>query len=549
MSAPACGDAAPAIVAPRDDAGPPWFEECAAERGLVFRHESGHAGRHLLPEIMCGGAALFDMDGDGDLDAYLVQGGRLDGTPRATGNRLFANRGGGRFDDVTADSGAEAHGYGMGVAAGDFDDDGRTDLYVTNVGPNVLLRNLGGGRFEDVTERAGVGDPNWGSSAAFLDYDRDGDLDLFVVNYVRWSLAVERPCDAPRGGADYCSPKSYGAPSAAVLYRNDGGGRFTDFSQAAGIRSALGNGLGVLACDFDGDGREDVFVANDGTPNHLWMQKEDGTFAEEALLRGCAMDMDCVAKAGMGVESVDADDDGDPDLLVANLSGETDSFYRNDRGQFADRTASAGIAAATSSFTRFGIALRDFDHDGLLDLYVATGRVTRTPDPSAPDYEEQDLLFRGAPGGRLEEVRPRGGVAEPYLGATRGCAIGDVDGDGALDLLTVEKDAPARLYRNVVPARGAWTALRVLEASGRDALGARVAFTAGGRRITRWVRSASGYCTASDPTVHVGLGAAAVEGEIEVRWADGALEAFPRPPSGELVTLRRGTGRALGEQR
>ena len=549
LAALAAGCGADAEQTSRAAGGPPWFEECAGERGLSFEHRSGHRERHLLPEIMCGGAALFDMDGDGDLDAYLVQAGSLPGTEDRPGNRLYANRGDGTFDDVTKGSGAEVRGYGMGVAAGDYDDDGLTDLYVTNVGKNALLHNEGGGRFADVTDRAGVGDANWGSSAAFLDYDADGDLDLFVVNYVRWSIAVEHDCEAPRGGADYCSPKSYAAPTPAVLYRNDGGGRFTDVSVAAGLHTALGNGLGVVCGDFDGDGREDVFVANDGTPNQLWIQRADGVFEDRALASGCAMDMDGVAKAGMGVDAADLDDDGDLDILVANLAGETDSYYVNRRGQFSDRAATAGIAAATSAFTRFGIGLVDFDDDGFLDLFVATGRVTRSPDPAADPFAEENLLFRGAAGGRFTEVLPRGGTAKRLVFTSRAAAIGDVDGDGALDVLVLNRDAPAHLFRNVVPHRGHWLTIRVAAKSGRDALGAVVSMHAGGRRVVRHVHSAYGYCTANDPRVHVGLGATEGVTDVEVRWVGGAREAFDVTGCDKVVTLKRGTGRAVPEDR
>ncbi len=533
--------------APAGDAGTPWFEECGASRGIRFVHRSGHRERYQLPEIMCGGAALVDVDGDDDLDAYLVQSGSLPETSDRPGNRLFLNRGGGTFDDATKGSGAEVRGYGMGVAAGDYDNDGRIDLYVTNVGANALLHNEGGGKFTDVTAAAGVGDTNWGSSAAFLDYDRDGDLDLFVVNYVRWSPAVEHDCDAPRGGADYCSPKSYEAPTPAVLYRNDGAGRFTDVSVAAGLHTAFGNGLGVVCADFDGDGREDVFVANDGTPNQLWMQQADGTFKDRALVSGCAMDLAGFAKAGMGTDSADFDDDGDPDLLVANLVSETDSVFHNQRGMFMDRTASSGLAAATAGFTRFGVGFVDFDDDGFLDLFIATGRVTRPPEPLADDvFAEPNLLFKGAAGGRFTEVKPRGGTEAPLLFTTRAAAFGDVDGDLALDVLLANRDAPAHLLRNVVKDRGHSISFRVLEEHGRDALGAVVTLTVGERRLTRWVRSAFGYCSASDPKVHVGLGAWARVGDVVVRWVDGSREAFDVDAVDRVVTLRRGAGRAAG---
>ena len=544
LAAAACGPPAAPDAKP---SGPAWFEECAKARGIGFVHRSGHRERFLLPEIMCGGAALLDMDGDGDLDAYLIQAGSLAGTEDRAGNRLYRNRGDGTFEDVTQGSGAEVRGFGNGVAAGDYDNDGRTDLYVTCVGPNALLHNEGGGRFRDVTAASGTGDPNWGMSAAFLDYDRDGWLDLVVVNYVRWSVAIERDCDAPRGGADYCSPKSYDAPTPDVLYHNNGDGTFTDVSEKAGLRTAFGNGLGVVSGDFDGDGREDIFVANDGTPNQLWMQQADGAFRDRALAVGCAMDLAGVAKAGMGVDAADVDDDGDLDLIVENLAGETDSFYRNERGLFLDRAASAGTAAPSVLYTRFGVGLRDLDNDGFLDLFVATGRVTRMAEPLTADpFAEPNLLYRGAAGGHFTEVSPKGGTAERLLFTSRGAAVGDVDGDGGVDVLVLNRDAPSHLFRNVVKDRGHWLSLRVLEEHGRDALGATVTLRLGERRLLRCVRSASSYCSASDPRVHLGLGAVTRVEDVVVHWVDGTREAFDVAGVDAVTTLQRGKGHPAG---
>jgi hypothetical protein len=526
--------------------GTPWFEECAAARGVDFVHVSGHDGkRFYLPEIVCGGAAFLDADGDGRLDAYVVQAGGLL-TPRAErpGNRLYLNRGDGTFADASSGSGADDRGYGMGVATGDYDDDGRPDLYVTNFGGNVLLHNDGGGRFSDVTQSAGVAQANrWSSSAAFFDYDRDGDLDLFVVNYVRWTAETEHDCEIALGGIDYCSPKAYAAPTPSSLFRNDGGGRFTDVSEAAGFGRSFGNGLGVVVADFDGDGREDVFVADDGTPNQLWMNRGDGTFSDEALAAGCAMDTQGIAKAGMGVVAADADDDGDFDLFVANLVDETDSFYRNDGGRFRDRTATVGLGVTARPFTRFGSGMYDFDQDGLLDLFVATGRVARGGAPLTSDpYAEENLLFRGAAAGRFEEVKPRGGTAKRCVFASRGAAFGDVDGDGAVDVLVVNRDAPASLFRNVAPDRGHWLMLSVLEKSGRDAIGAVVTVSIGARKLTRIVHTAESYCSASDPRIHVGLGAAASVGPVTVRWVGGETETFDVGAVDRVVALRRGGG-------
>ena len=540
----ACGEAALA-PAPGPDPGA-WFSEEAQERGLVFTWQSGHAERHYLPEIMGGGAALFDLEEDGDLDVYLVQAGSIVAAPdERPGNQLFTNDGAGRFTDVSAGSGADERGYSMGVAAGDADDDGRTDLYVTNVGPNVLLASAGDGTLRDVTAAAGVGDPSWSTSAAFTDYDGDGDLDLYVTNYIRWSVADEKTCYTKPHPEDYCSPNSYNAPALDTLYRNEGAGVFRDVSFEAGLRAAAGNGLGVVCTDFDGDGWTDFFVANDGMPNQLWRNGGDGTFADVAVAKGCAVDQDGRKKAGMGVDAADVDFDGDEDLLVVNLSGEADSFYRNDGARFADRTPLVGLAGASRPFTRFGVGLVDLDDDGLLDLYQANGRVTRRPEETGSrPFDEPSLLFRGTSAGRFEEVQPRGGTRALLSATSRAAAFGDLDGDGGIDLVVVNRDAPAYLLLNRVPERGHWIAFRVREPSGRDALGAILSTEAGGRAIRRTVRSAYSYCAASDPRVHLGLGSATVlNAEVRVTWADRSGELFRGPfEAGRVHELRRGAG-------
>ena len=419
----------PEVTAAGGDGAPPWFEEIAARAGIGFVHHSGHRQRCYLPEIMGGGVALFDMDNDGFLDLYLVQSGDLLNPSAGDGNRLYHNRGDGTFEDVTEQSGAGIHGYGMGVTAGDFDNDGFTDLFVTGFGGNVLLRNDGHGHFIDVTARAGVAGSGWSTSAAFVDYDGDGSLDLFVAHYMNWRVAAEVECYSLTGVPDYCSPASYDLPAAATLYRNNGDGTFTDVSARSGVTSAVGNGLGVVAGDFNGDGRIDIFVANDRTPNHLWINEGGGRFREAALTMGCALDQDGAAKSGMGVDAVDLDDDGDLDLLVVNLDGESDSFFRNERTFFIDDTASIGLRTASRPFTRFGMALRDFDNDGRLDLFEANGRVGQQSEAYSSDpYAEPSLLFRGlaGPGGstRFEEVKPRGGTLGSLVATSRGAAFG-----------------------------------------------------------------------------------------------------------------------------
>ena len=527
----------------------PWFEEVAAESGLDFVHDSGHRDRYFIPEIVSAGAALFDMDNDGDLDIYLVQSGEIQAAAaKRPPNRLFRNRGDGNFDDVTEASGAGDRGYGMGVATGDFDNDGRIDLYVTNLGANALLRNVGDGRFTEVTAEAGVAGGTWSSSAAFLDYDGDGWLDLFVVNYIHWSPDVEIECyvAAGRSRLDYCGPVAYRAPARDTLYRNLGDGTFRDVSKAAGLASTSGNGLGVVTGDFDGDFRQDIFVANDGLPNQLWLNQGNGTLSDHALLRGVAVAENGKVKAGMGVASEDIDDDGDLDILVVNMKGENDTLFVNEGAFFVDGTARFGLTKITPGFTRFGLGFVDFDNDGRLDIYEANGRIRWHSQLWADDiYAEPNIVMRGTADGRFTELEPRGGTRELLVATSRAAAFGDIDGDGRVDVLVANRDGPVHLLHNVAPA-GHWLELRVFDTHGRDALGARVTLRVGSRRLRRDVRTASSYCAANDPRVHIGLGAETDVTDIEVRWPDGRHEAFsPAETLDREVTLRQGEGTAL----
>jgi hypothetical protein len=527
------------------DSGPPWFEEVAASRGIAWTHRSGHEAMFLLPEIMGGGAALIDMDGDGDLDLYLVQSGSIvKPSAKDPSNRLYRNRGDGTFEDATPGSGTDIAGYGMGAAAGDYDNDGDPDLFVTNAGANALLRNDGGGRFADVTAKAGVAGRGWSTSAAFFDAEADGDLDLFVLRYINWSPGGELQCFSMTGAPDYCSPRNYDAPLSSILYRNNGDGTFTDVSDRAGLHKAFGNGLGVVVTDANRDGRPDVFVANDAMPNQLWINLGQLRFQDEALVRGTAVDEDGSAKSGMGVDAKDLDDDADEDLLVVNLDGESDSLYRNDGAFFSDATASAGLRAVSRPFTRFGTAWIDFDNDGWLDLFQANGRVGQQAERHGADvYAEPSLLFRGASGGRFTEVRPRGGTAAPLIASSRAAAFGDLDNDGGVDLVVVNRDRPPFVLRNVAPNRGHWMALRVVEPNGRDSLGAEVTVMIGERRVTRTVRAAYSYLASNDPRVHLGLGDARQASRVSVRWPNGTIEAFGDLQADRVVTLQRGRGK------
>ncbi|MDE0226134.1 MAG: CRTAC1 family protein [Gammaproteobacteria bacterium] len=532
--------------------GTTWFSEEAAERGIEFRHHSGFDGRPMMPEMIGGGAALADIDGDSDLDLYLVQSGRVDRTLPAeeSQNRLYLNRGDGYFDRVEDAAGAGDRGYGMGVAAGDYDNDGDIDLYVTNLGANVLLDNDGTGQFMDVTAQAGVGDPGWSTAATFLDLDADADLDLFVVNYINWAPEIEQDCYGKAFVATYCGPTAYDVPAMDRLYRNNGDGTFTDITHDAGINVAFGNGLGVVGADFNDDGLTDVFVANDAMVNQLWLNLGNLRFEESCLLWSCAMDSDGIEKAGMGVASADVDNDGDSDLLVVNLHGQSDSFFRNEGTYFADATRLAGLGTPSMRYTRFGVTLADFDNDGSLDLYEANGNVGLTePVEDGDGYAEPNVLYRSEidEGNiQFEEIKPQGGVSPPLIHTSRALAVGDVNEDGGLDLVVVNRDAPAYLLVNRA-TRGNWVRFRVLTASGRDAHGATVSATVNTARIRRDVQPSSSYLASSDPRVHFGLGPEAETRDVVVRWPGGEQEAFGDFGEGATYELLQGSGKPLSK--
>jgi len=516
------------IPTPEPIASFPWVVDESQERGVEFTWNSGAKGKHHMPEIIGGGVALIDIDGDDDLDLYFVQGGSMfTAGEQQNANQLFINNGG-QFHNTTHDSGAGDTGYGMGVAAGDYDNDGDLDLYVTNYARDTLLRNEGDGTFTDITAEAGFTDTQWTTAAAFFDFDGDGDLDLFVIRYLVWNEDAEKECGVLFFGQhDYCAPATYRSPLHDLLYENNGDGTFTDVTQRAGLADAQGHGLGIAIDDFDADGLEDVFVANDMTEHHLWINQGDGTFLEEAALRGCAIDASGKRKAGMGTEVFDADFDGDPDILVVNMDGQSDSFFANQGdGYFVDVTGTTGLVGLSKLYTRFGVLLEDFNNDGNTDLYMANGKISRSFSPEVEDvYAEQNLLFSGDANRLMTQLLPRGGTDPPSWHTSRAAASGDIDGDGALDIVVVNRDAPAYILHNITDS-GNWIALDIRNKHGAPAIGAIVRFKLGERLHRQRVRIARSYFTAMSPIIHVGLGTDTEISKVEILWPSGKSTAL-----------------------
>ena len=521
--APACEG--PAVDAPpAGGARAPLFVEVAEASGLSFTHDNGARGEFFYPELMHPGIAFLDYDDDGRLDLYLIQGGPLPPDPGAStaANKLYRNEGDGTFEETTAAAGVADRGYGTGAAVADYDNDGDVDLYVTNLGANVLYRNNGDGTFTDVTTAAGAGDPGYSTAAAFVDYDDDGDLDLYVANYLDWSPGIERTCYAPNGLRDYCAPGVYEVPALDTLYRNDGDGKFTDVSVVAGVRVSRGQGLGVVVADFDEDGKTDIYVANDQMANFLWMNRGDGTFIDEALPRGTALNMYGRPEAGMGVTAEDVDGNGFDDLFMVHLDGETNTFYRNVEGFFHDDTDDRRLGAVSRPYTGFGTALFDYDCDSWYDIFIANGRVRLGETMAAGRYEEPNQLLRGGPDGTFEDVSNLAGDALALLEVSRGAAFGDYDDDGDIDIAMINNDGPVRLFRNEACGDRHWVVVKVVgRTTDRDGIGTRVTLEAGGRTRRREVRPAYSYGSSNDPRVHFGLGETGTIDVLTVTWPDG----------------------------
>lgn len=536
----------------------PLFTDVTSQVGLDFMHQSGQDGRYLLPEIQGGGAAVFDYDNDGDLDIYAVNAGNVPPDrwqDNTAPNRLFRQESDGTFTDVTSESGLGDLGYAMGCAVGDIDNDGDVDVYITNLGPDKLFRNNADGTFTDVTIDAGIDNDAWSASAAFLDVDRDGWLDLYVTNYVVFD--PQATCRDGAGRPDYCGPKAF-VNESDVLYRNLGDGRFVDVSESAGITRARGAGLGVLPIDVDDDGWIDIYVANDADPNNLWMNQGDAAgprFTDDAVIRGVALNQHGIPEAGMGVTAADADLDGDADLFVTHLVGESNTFYRN-IGEFGfdDATNAVGLGRPSLPYTGFGTVFFDVDNDGDEDLGVANGAVKRRDQPLlesgtfTADYAEPNQLFLNDGQGNFVDASAQAGALCAQPGMHRAFIPADVDADGDLDVLVSGIDQPLRLFRNNTPPAHAWVHLRArLGDQERIAVGARIVIHTPDRTFTRTAGTWGGYLTGSDVPVHVGLGMAERIDHIDVRWPDATWERFQRPRTRTTIDLVQGRGTPIDD--
>ena len=571
---PAAGDASGLLV------------DITDQVGLDFQRAIGPLGTYFLPEINGSGGAMFDYDGDGDLDIYLVNSGR---SPKAVGelpkslrteNRLFRQDANGHFTDVTADSGLGDTNYGISCAIGDVDNDGDPDVLLTNYGQDRLYLNDGQGHFQDVSDAAGITSSGWATSAAFCAYDRDGRLDLYNTQYGTESFdGHKKACDYGGGHVGYCSPLEF-RPTNDVLFHNEGPGengvvRFQDVTIAAGIalETARGTGFCVVPGDFNHDGWTDFYVANDMYPNRLWVNRKDGTFEELGLQTGSAYNFLGRGEASMGLAIGDVDSDGDWDLFSTHFTDETNTLYINDQGQFRDATEQWNLGLPSRRHTGWGVAFVDLDHDGYLDIPLVNGLAlpcqwrntdsdrqgdvidlqeltdsgqAKVTDPAAywKEYTDRNQLYFNTGQNRFVERTSEAGdfSREPNTG--RGLICGDIDNDGDIDLLVTTTGGRARLYRNDVPKKGHWLRLKLIDPQHhRDAYGAELVIVAGDKKHHRILNPASSFMASHDPRVHVGLESDRFD-RIEVLWPDGSFqrETFAGGPADRQLTLSRGQG-------
>jgi len=539
-----------AMLAQAPFEGFPAFKDVAAEAGLTLMNVSGEGANDYIIEANGNGAAFFDYDNDGDMDVLITNGSTLKRYARGGGPvvALYENVGGGRFVDRTAAAGLDKiKGWAFGVCVADYDNDGYEDFYVTTYGPNLLFHNNGDGTFEERAVAAGVADPHWGTGCAFGDYDRDGYVDLYVANYVAFDPNT-RPRDCLYMGTlkVFCGPIGLKG-EADVLYHNNGDGTFTDVTAKAGIKDPNYPGFGVVFTDFDNDGWPDIYVANDSVPNFLFHNKRDGTFEEVGLISGTSLNLFGQAQASMGVAVGDYDGNGLFDIYVTNFAGDTNTLYQNlGKMSFADVTAASGAASASLPHLGWGTGFADFDNDGWLDLFVANGHVYPNVDQlkGISRYLQPKELYRNLGNGRFAEISGRvaGDLSIPR--PSRGVAFGDYDNDGDIDVLVVNVNSRPSLYRNDGGNRNAWIGFHLIgTSSNRDAIGARLEIDAGGRTQAGEVRSGGSYLSHNDMRIHFGLGSTQHVDRVRIRWPNGKMETLAGMKAGQYVTIREGDPR------
>jgi hypothetical protein len=524
------------------------FTDITAAAGIKFTHNSGRAGKKFLPETLGSGAAFFDADGDGWLDVLLINSRDWKPGNRKSLPALYRNNQNGTFKDITKGSGLDAELYGMGVAVADYDNDGRQDVYVTALEGDRLYHNEGGGRFKNVTAAAGINNAAFGTSAAWLDYDRDGKADLFVANYVQWSADKDLWCSLDGASKSYCTPESYKG-TASKLYRNLGNGTFADVSVKAGVGDPNSKSLGVAVLDMNNDGWPDLFVANDTQPNKLYRNQKNGTFVEEGLQAGVAFGEDGVARGAMGVDAADYDRSGRQHLRVGNFSNEMLALYHNEgNGVFVDEAPASSVGQASLLTLTFGVFFFDYDLDGLPDIFAANGHIEEEIGRVQPrvQYRQPPLVFRNLGAGKFAPVTAKLGpdIGRPIV--ARGAVYGDIDHDGDLDVLVTTNAGPAYLFRNDGGNRNHWLSVRTVGTkSSRDGLGAVVRVVSGGGaggKQSAMVRSGSSYCSQSDLALTFGLGRDTKAATLEVEWPSGVKQRFTDVPADRLVTVDEAKG-------
>ncbi len=524
---------------------PVQLTDVTSTAGIHFTHNSGRAGKKFLPETLGSGCAFFDADGDGWPDILLINSKDWAPRGRKSLSALYRNNHNGTFTDITAGSGLDVEMYALGVAIGDFDNDGRDDVYITALDGDHLFHNEGGGKFRDVTTASGIRNANFGTSAAWLDYDRDGKLDLFVANYVQWTPKADLWCSLDGATKSYCTPESYKGTSCK-LYHNLGGGKFEDVSQNAGIADPTSKSLGITVFDYNNDGWPDIFVANDTQPNKLYRNNKNGTFTEEGMAAGVAFGEDGVARGAMGTDAADYDRSGLPDLLVGNFSNQMLGLYHNEgTGLFVDEAPSSTVGRASLLSLAFGVFFFDYDLDGYPDIFAANGHIEEEIGRVQPkvQYKEAPLLFHNLGKRRFENVTAAMGAAFNRAIVARGAAYADFDRDGDLDVLISTNHGPAYLYRNDGGNRNKFLCVRLVGSkSNRDGIGAVVRIESASGKQWRAVHSGSSYCSQSDLAVTFGLGKDSTVAALEIEWPSGAKQRLTNVAADQFLTIAEDKG-------